>query len=163
MDDTAFDDVARLAASTRSRRWFALKLAGGIAAGIAGFTMLEPETTEARKRRRRRKKRKGQDRCELTVCDGQCVDLKSDQNNCGACGEACAEGLTCCDGVCRALESDNSNCGACGTECFLSGSRFCACGVCVFCPLGATIAAGSCSCDCPDGQTNCNGVCRDTC
>ena len=36
----------------------------------------------------------------LTFCDGQCADLDTDPNHCGACGEDCAEGWDCIAGEC---------------------------------------------------------------
>ena len=35
-----------------------------------------------------------------TCCDGTCVDLKADAQNCGACGDTCAAGRTCMGGAC---------------------------------------------------------------
>lgn len=167
MDSATFDAIVRSVAGAHSRRWLAPRLVGIAVASAAGFAL---DNAAARRRKRKRKKRKNRGgsnddpgTCEQTPCNGACVDLSSDNENCGACGNACAAGLTCCDGVCRALQSDNSNCGACGNACFIPGSRFCTCGVCVFCPLGATVAPGECTCECPDGQVDCEGVCRDTC
>ena len=166
MDETMFDDVTRTAGSSRTRRWLALQLAGAALVALAGSARVVPDEVDAGRRRRKRRRRgngRGGDNCNQTLCDGRCVDLANDPNNCGACGRTCAAGLACCDGVCRALRTDNSNCGACGNACFISGSRFCACGICVFCPLGAVLSQDTCRCDCPDGQTNCGGVCRATC
>src|SRR5215207_2977236 len=74
----------------------------------------------------------------LTDCGGICVDLQSDMNNCGACGEICESGLVpveCRSGVCerancpvgieycgavdgcRDLSSDPGHCGACQNPC----------------------------------------------
>ena len=68
----------------------------------------------------------------LTLCGARCVDLKNDNNNCGACGTrclagqrcaaglcevTCQSGLTNCNGKCVNLKSDNTNCGACGSTC----------------------------------------------
>ena len=36
----------------------------------------------------------------LQECSGQCVDVLSDQANCGRCGNACAAGQGCVSGVC---------------------------------------------------------------
>src|SRR5262249_31179576 len=36
-----------------------------------------------------------------SVCNGACVDLNSDQNNCGACGNVCPAGQECVDGACK--------------------------------------------------------------
>ncbi len=35
-----------------------------------------------------------------TLCNGQCVDLTSNNNNCGGCGNICDEGEECIDGEC---------------------------------------------------------------
>ena len=35
-----------------------------------------------------------------TVCDGVCVDTRTDSNNCGSCGNICVGGDTCQNGVC---------------------------------------------------------------
>ena len=105
----------------------------------------------------------------LTDCGGVCVDLQSDMNNCGACGEVCESGLVpveCRSGVCerancpvgieycgavdgcRDLTSDPEHCGACQNPC---ASGICSGGVC---------ATGG---GCAEGQTDCGGVCVDTC
>ena len=38
--------------------------------------------------------------CELTVCPTGCVDLDSDEQNCGACGNVCEETDVCNVGTC---------------------------------------------------------------
>ena len=106
----------------------------------------------------------------LTDCGGTCVDLQSDFNNCGACGEICESGLVpveCRSGVCerancpvgitycgiadgcRDLTSDPGHCGACANAC---ASGVCSGGVC---------AAGGGTC--AEGQADCGGICVDTC
>lgn len=96
--------------------------------------------------------------CELgrTLCDGGCVDLWSDERNCGRCGVACPsrsrlcpdQTLQCEDGFCSVacgggtcscpdspcvdLETDRSNCGACGREC--EAGQVCRSGECVTIP-----------------------------
>lgn len=87
----------------------------------------------------------------LTLCDGECVDLDVDLNNCGQCGAACFEG-TCFQGACEAFpecppnsigcsgtcvdpDFDPQNCGGCGISC---GAGFCDLGVC---------QTGECLCD----------------
>jgi hypothetical protein len=70
------------------------------------------------------------------TCDGVCVDLKTDADNCGDCGvvcpsgetcqggicrcgsgPACTNGLTCCSGQCVNLLTDLDNCTECGNAC----------------------------------------------
>ncbi len=71
-----------------------------------------------------------------SLCWGSCVNLKSDDKNCGACGVACEEGKVCTDGICKEkveeppteikvncygqevdILSDNNNCGGCLVVC----------------------------------------------
>jgi hypothetical protein len=70
-----------------------------------------------------------------TACFGTCVDLNTNANHCGACGDPCAAGQTCGGGQCSACPAsepseceapinacvdprdDNTNCGECGTFC----------------------------------------------
>jgi hypothetical protein len=76
-------------------------------------------------------------------CDPDgCVDQQSDNNNCGSCGNACAQmteqcmqGQCCktnekvCNMMCTDVTSDNNNCGMCGKMC--SGQTpYCVGGVC---------------------------------
>jgi hypothetical protein len=89
----------------------------------------------------------GKCRCKsgLSDCPGEkaCLDLNTDLNNCGACGNPCAAGELCCDGVCADLQSDDNNCAACGQSCGEGNS--CIAGVCTTadgCPVGADACAG---------------------
>lgn len=65
-------------------------------------------------------------------CAGFCSNLNTDENNCGACGQACESGELCvggfctlscpsgqtnCGGSCSDLSTDVNNCGACGAAC----------------------------------------------
>jgi hypothetical protein len=70
-----------------------------------------------------------------TDCQGECVNLSSDDQNCGSCGRACPDGHYCYKGecayreICREnevkcgawgcsdLQTDYFNCGACGVKC----------------------------------------------
>lgn len=94
----------------------------------------------------------------LDKCDAVCVDLDTDQNNCGECGTVCETALPfctlgeCTDGcqqgfsdccveesteevnmcdvahACRDTENDASHCGGCGNAC--SGGEHCTNGHC---------------------------------
>jgi hypothetical protein len=90
----------------------------------------------------------------LKRCNGKCVDLDSDNDHCGACGNTCNGGKTCaagkctcptmlpdeCSGTCTDLKVDKNNCGKCGCPCPATAP---ACGV------------GKCLLVCPTGQTGC--------
>lgn len=65
----------------------------------------------------------------METCDGDKVDedcdgkvdegfnLKTNSDNCGACGNRCGAGLVCCNGSCTNITSSNSHCGTCTTVC----------------------------------------------
>lgn len=63
----------------------------------------------------------------IDECDGVCVDVDNDPENCGGCGNICGEGEACeqgqclcrdeCDGVCTNTDNDRENCGSCGNSC----------------------------------------------
>ena len=70
----------------------------------------------------------------LEECDGQCVDIASDPDNCNGCGLSCgperdvsAGTVVCCTGVCTNLNANAENCGACDNAC---ESDTCASGTC---------------------------------
>jgi hypothetical protein len=78
-----------------------------------------------------------------------CIDLKTDNINCGGCGLKCPTGLECKDGLCHppagSIQCDGkwidgqfdfNNCGSCGHKC--KGS-LCKDGKCVSCDKGETI------------------------
>ena len=68
-----------------------------------------------------------------TNCTFSCVDLQSDDFNCGSCGNICTgagyscrkgtcdcqHGYTKCGDECVDLKNDNDNCGQCGNFCSL--------------------------------------------
>jgi PKD repeat protein len=80
-------------------------------------------------------------------CGGFCSDLSTDENNCGACGQACGSGELCisgactvscpsgqtdCGGSCVNTDTDANNCGGCGQTCAVG--EFCVAGECAASP-----------------------------
>jgi Stigma-specific protein, Stig1 len=110
-----------------------------------------------------------------SVCEGACVDTRSDRSHCGACGRRCYPQQVCLEGMCQCtggtslcdlncvdLRTDNENCGHCNGLCTLTG-QVCVSSRCV-CPAGLT-ACGRGAFTCADLQTsssNC-GACGNTC
>ena len=118
-------------------------------------------------------------------CDGVCVDVFADMENCGECGNACDPERTdrcvggscscrgyaecsfmqhCCPGTgCRTLSSDPANCNACGHACgegFTCNSGLCLCAGDA-CDPGRGCCAGSCM-DLTSDPSNC-GACGNIC
>jgi len=105
-----------------------------------------------------------------TDCDGVCVDLSSDPNDCGNCGNVCPTpdngSATCSGGICGVdcdsgysecgdecvdTQSDLSNCGDCGIICYPPNNAI------------ATCIGGSCGYNCDPGYTECGSmICVDT-
>ena len=95
-------------------------------------------------------------------CDGECVNIASDPEHCGACFEACQEGDACvegvcevadcadgeelCDGQCVDVTSSEEHCGQCGVSC--GGDQFCDDGICedvpIVCDAGELVCQGQC-------------------
>jgi hypothetical protein len=88
----------------------------------------------------------------LECCGASCIDVETDENNCGECGNVCGTNSTCNAGRCECssptfancdgdftngceinVQTDSGNCGGCGTSCVdqnvASGS--CSAGSCV--------------------------------
>ncbi len=68
--------------------------------------------------------------CNGTIEDGCETNVSDDPNNCGTCGNKCADGVRCidgkcgcgagqtdCNGQCVDVKSDNDHCGVCGNKC----------------------------------------------
>jgi hypothetical protein len=109
------------------------------------------------------------------ACDGSCLDVTSDDGNCGACGNTCPDGSQCSKGICDCsgygpghlacgdectdVTSDPKNCGACGTAC-TGPARACESGACS-CGYGYALCNGACV-DVMSDPSNC-GACGATC
>jgi hypothetical protein len=94
------------------------------------------------------------------VCGKACVNLKSNRQNCGACGTACAAEKDCVLGKCQV------SCGGtsvrCGDKCFDVKGDPLNCGECdKACPTGANTvslcAAGTCQVTCKAPFKDCDG------
>ena len=95
----------------------------------------------------------------LDACGEECVSLKTDGDNCGACGVTCGANASCsggecscragysdCDGTCVDLQGDGSHCGTCTTVC----------------DAGEVCSSGQCRSACTiPGQTPCGTSCVD--
>jgi hypothetical protein len=124
----------------------------------------------------------------LRCCDGTCVDVTNDANNCGGCGvvcsgstpfcvagrctadgSECAPGLTKCGNTCVDLGYDPQNCGACGNVCAES-TPYCSGGSCWDANCAPWIDlnwdpnnCGRCGYRCPPGFGCAFGVCGSPC
>lgn len=104
---------------------------------------------------------------ETSCCNDQCVNIETDPNNCGACGNVCTGGQTCQNGACVCAsgeifcnsecvsESDPNNCGGCGNVCT-------GCTQCTATSAGGGVAY-QCTSGCPEGQECDDGVCYVSC
>ncbi len=91
-------------------------------------------------------------------CSGTCVDLTTDERNCGACGAACLAGQSCCGSACTDTTTSTTNCGSCGRAC--GGALTCLQGQCG-CAGGLTACGTSCA-DVESDAANC-GTCGASC
>ncbi len=117
----------------------------------------------------------GQNNCEdtLSECGDTCVDLNTDNANCGACGTTCESGEVCtagacepimcganevlCDGACIDPTTNNSYCGA--TDCSTGNDEDDG----ESCDPNGGFSCVDGTCQCADGSADCNddGVCND--
>jgi hypothetical protein len=149
--ERSFDELARGLAEGKLSRRKALRMLGGVLLG--GALASVPGMAWAAKPGPCPKKC-GKHCCPdaTFVCSGgKCACPAGTTNlgttccpNADVCGTSCgcSTGEACCSGTCTPLGTV-TNCGSCGNAC--SG--------------GKTCQAGACAC--PQGQTDCGGVCRD--
>ncbi|KAF3332635.1 Stigma-specific STIG1-like protein 1 [Carex littledalei] len=63
-------------------------------------------------------------------CKKKCVNVMTDNLNCGECGRRCRFGEMCCGGTCVSVLYDKKNCGACKNRC--KKGSFCNFGMCSY-------------------------------
>jgi len=86
------------------------------------------------------------------LCNDICVDVQTDQTNCGRCGydcsprictngrcQTCPMGQTSCNAQCTDTQADPANCGGCGQLCATGACRF---GVCKASTAGHIVVIG---------------------
>jgi Stigma-specific protein, Stig1 len=104
------------------------------------------------------------------ACNGVCLSLATNHQNCGKCGHACLSNQACCSGKCTNLQTSVSSCGKCGHACqrgaFVAAVA-CQSGKCkiVSCDSGHADCDGTFSTGCETDTTtasNC-GTCGKTC
>ncbi|CAN8305410.1 unnamed protein product [Cochlearia groenlandica] len=61
-------------------------------------------------------------------CRKRCVDLRTNNLNCGRCGKSCLYSEICCKGYCVNIMFDKRHCGGCFQKC--NKGRSCAYGMC---------------------------------
>jgi hypothetical protein len=106
-----------------------------------------------------------------TNCNNACVDIQTDMDNCGMCGnpcdpqtQQCTMGQCCkttekvCSGMCIDVQSDAKNCGMCGNVCPMN-NPVCASGMCVNIPQTCKVVAGITWCQDTMVGRGCNAAC----
>lgn len=102
-----------------------------------------------------------------TDCSGQCVDLNSDPNNCGACDNQCATGETCHIGECQTSCESDTDCTSgqyCDQDEDADGIRECVtkksngqtCSATNECQSGNCVDGYCCDAPCNDNCDSCN-------
>lgn len=144
MDADRFDMLLRTLARSSPRRSIAGALASLLLAGkFNGHQYLAASANKKKKRKKKKKKDKDKDkndcdpRCSggTLCCNGRCVSVLTDRENCGECGKACGVSEICrnaqcapCDDPfalctvagtqqCVNVKTDRNHCGSCGTIC----------------------------------------------
>ena len=89
------------------------------------------------------------------ACGLECKTVATDQQNCGACGNACSAGQTCQNGQCLC----SSGLLACNGSCVSATAAHCG-GCTTMCPTGQVCSANVCQASCATGETQCSdGAC----
>lgn len=104
----------------------------------------------------------------MELCAGQCVDLNSTIEHCGACGNACTggrlcvdgdcqcpQGMTFCNGACVDVLSNSMHCGACGNIC--ATDALCSGGECNPVPAPSRAIIAFYASECPPGWVAADG------
>jgi len=121
----------------------------------------------------------------LIHCNGNCMNVADDPDNCGSCGHRCPSGQPCSGGICSSgipgipatpgITATSTTSGTPGSPSCTSGQTNCYgtcadlqsdathCGACnIKCASGKVCSAGSCTISCSAGQNNCGGSCINT-
>ena len=96
----------------------------------------------------------------LEKCNNDCVDLNTNPEHCGSCGNICPEGENCEDGVCVSCPEGLEKC---DNDCVDLNTNPEHCGSCGnICPDNERCVGGECKIiPCPDGQKQCGDKCVD--
>jgi glucosylceramidase len=91
----------------------------------------------------------------LMACNGSCVNVQTDNQNCGTCQLACDTGTVCQGGSCVCATGLFS----CSGQCVSSNTDHCGAS-CAACPSGNVCNDGQCASSCGSGSTMCgDGAC----
>ena len=141
MDDGRFDALVRVLGTDAPRRRVLAGFMASLPLALAGHD------AAAKGRRKKKKPNPATAGCAngLDACNGSCVDLKSDPDHCGGCGETCAAGEMCCRWNCVDTQESEKHCGACGNAC--DNGEVCVAGQCSSCTQGYVCGATVSFCD----------------
>jgi hypothetical protein len=167
MDGRRFDEIAKSLASQTTRRAVVRTVVAGVVAGLSGVLGRSREARGAVPALLGEACTTGKDCSGLpfVVCcgasatgtKGKCVDIETDPNNCGRCGEVCEAGKVCTKGAvtgrCCVLEY-----GACQRESDCCKNNMCCEGTCVY-DQDASANCGVCGRACKQGEACCNYDC----